>query len=351
MSSALLKRLSKTIREAALLSPDEEQEHESYRPSLARVVFTIMSLCALGDERDRKETRLAVMNPSAAGSLPELITKYRSWRISMRHAANLKQTYVTDAHALRDALDVLFTAAESLLPKAMEFRIVSHRTASEVDELPTVRSLIAHRDFVIVSTRRALQRNPELAKLTVAVPKAEHGKKVQGSAGAAASQQKVVTCFACGETGHYANACRKRNKESINTAAAAVPGDPPKFAKKFAECKRCGRSNHSAKDCYFLTRECSKCGKTGHAVSMCKSTSVGSGPKNAGKDGSKGTSLRKAQLARQARPPRSMRARRRTRALGRVHVPRVERLSPRPHSSQQQQQPPARPQQQPPAQP
>ncbi len=160
--------------------------------------------------------------------------------------------------------------------------MTSYRAQLFIDEAPTIKSLYDYSDFVITIARRALQRQPELGKITVSVglKPTDEKQKPHGKAGAAPSYSKTITCYNCGKVGHISPDCPQKRKEST-TSAKATPAarDASKIE---SERKDCGLRNHDAKDCHHRTAQCSSCHKIGHESRICRSS--GSNNRNKSSD-------------------------------------------------------------------
>jgi len=87
---------------------------------------------------------------------------------------------------------------------------------------------------------------------------------------ATSNTQDVITCFKCGRTGHYANACYAPS--CMNQLSTL--GD--------VTCFKCGRQGHYANSCYAASSQTSKgrqekhnkqdyfkCGRQGHYANSC----------------------------------------------------------------------------------
>ncbi len=247
---------------------------------MARVLFNIMFAASLGDTKYRDETRKLVLIPQPANSLPNLINQYRIWRMAVKHAKDMGETYPLDTLAIRSSLNTIFEAATEILPaRGPGFRVTSYRAQLFIDEAPTIKSLYDYSDFVITTARRALQRQPELGKIivSVGVKPTDEKQKAHGKAGAAPSYAKNITCYNCGEVGHISPNCTGKRKES--TASATATPAARDMSKVHTECKHCGLKNHDAKDCHHRTSQCSSCHKIGHVSRICSS----SGSNNRGK--------------------------------------------------------------------
>ncbi|MDD9817031.1 MAG: reverse transcriptase domain-containing protein, partial [Gammaproteobacteria bacterium] len=69
----------------------------------------------------------------------------------------------------------------------------------------------------------------------------------------------------------------KGGEASVNSIESATVSD-----RKGEECYRCGRRNHSYRECRFKDAECHNCGRKGHIARMCRSkraVAKGRGPK------------------------------------------------------------------------
>ena len=87
-------------------------------------------------------------------------------------------------------------------------------------------------------------------------------------------------CFHCGELGHYANNCNRRNQpSSARTGQCFTCGQYGHFANEcnhsINHCERCGRESHSEEGCY-ATRDinggrlnCARCGRDSHSANQC----------------------------------------------------------------------------------
>lgn len=105
------------------------------------------------------------------------------------------------------------------------------------------------------------------------------------------------SCFRCGSKGHYIEECLDQksvdseNDDDINETIGEVYNDSSmklKHRKNYGtnyrqrpRCHRCGRNNHSRKDCYAKTNvhgerislsHCYRCGRPDHWSSSCKET-------------------------------------------------------------------------------
>jgi len=100
-------------------------------------------------------------------------------------------------------------------------------------------------------------------------------------------------CIRCGYKDHYINQCRKRidvngNKIILKSIAKKIKKDKVKNVKDNVnnninnnKCKKCGRNNHKAKDCFattkltgspILKKVCKKCGRSNHKTKDCYAT-------------------------------------------------------------------------------
>ena len=74
-------------------------------------------------------------------------------------------------------------------------------------------------------------------------------------------------CFHCGEIGHFANNCNRRNQNYSHFFNACNT--------RVIFCERCGRDNHSEKDCYATfgidgdMLDCARCGRDSHSADQC----------------------------------------------------------------------------------
>lgn len=86
-------------------------------------------------------------------------------------------------------------------------------------------------------------------------------------------------CFNCGQVGHFANNCSKRN-QSFGTSQAVQCFRCARFGHFANECtamvcNRCGRDSHFEQDCYATTDidgemlDCARCGRDTHSANEC----------------------------------------------------------------------------------
>ena len=70
------------------------------------------------------------------------------------------------------------------------------------------------------------------------------------------------------------DATELRTVENVHkTVKTKAPVKKGTKSKQTESCKHCGKTNHSANNCYSKTKQCYNCKKTGHIKSVCKSLS------------------------------------------------------------------------------